>query len=107
MDHANAMNGISSVELATRLSTPAHHLPHQYRVDDTGAKVVVLLTVGANGDGSNEHLRLLSPLARKMAKQESPPHCSRHSPRTTTSRSKPRHHRHGIRRHVPGCAGHR
>ena len=39
-------------------------------MDDTEAKVVVLLTVGANGDGSNEHLRLLSPLARKMAKQE-------------------------------------
>ncbi|VUX37159.1 PTS system mannose-specific EIIBCA component [Bifidobacterium catenulatum] len=39
-------------------------------LDDTGAKVVVLLTVGASGDGSNEHLRLLSLFARKMAKQE-------------------------------------
>lgn len=108
MDHANAMNGISSVERRDEIiKRPLITSPHQYRVDDTGAKVVVLLTVGANGDGSNEHLRLLSPLARKMAKQESPPHCSRHSPRTTTSRSKPRHHRHGIRRHVPGCAGHR
>ncbi len=71
MDHANAMNGISSVErrdeIIKRLLITS---PHQYRVDDTGAKVVVLLTVGANGDGSNEHLRLLSPLARKMAKQE-------------------------------------
>lgn len=51
MDHANAMNGISSVE----------------RRDEI---IKRLLTVGANGDGSNEHLRLLSPLARKMAKQE-------------------------------------
>lgn len=71
MDHANAMNGISSVErrdeIIKRLLITS---PHQYRVDDTEAKVVVLLTVGANGDGSNEHLRLLSPLARKMAKQE-------------------------------------
>lgn len=37
---------------------------------DTGAKVVVLFTVGASGDGANEHLRLLSLFARKMAKQE-------------------------------------
>ena len=39
-------------------------------LDDTGAKVVVLFTVGASGDGANEHLRLLSLFARKMAKQE-------------------------------------
>ena len=39
-------------------------------LDDTGAKVVVLCTVGASGDGANEHLRLLSLFARKMAKQE-------------------------------------
>ena len=39
-------------------------------MDDTGAKVVVLFTVGASGDGANEHLRLLSLFARKMAKQE-------------------------------------
>ena len=39
-------------------------------LDDTGAKGVVLFTVGASGDGANEHLRLLSLFARKMAKQE-------------------------------------
>ena len=39
-------------------------------LDDTGAKVVVLFTVGASGDGANEHLRLLSLFARNMAKQE-------------------------------------
>ena len=39
-------------------------------LDDTGAKVVVLFTVGASGDGANEHMRLLSLFARKMAKQE-------------------------------------
>lgn len=39
-------------------------------LDETGAKVVVLFTVGASGDGANEHLRLLSMFARKMAKQE-------------------------------------
>lgn len=39
-------------------------------LDDTGAKVVVLFTVGASGDGANEYLRLLSLFARKMAKQE-------------------------------------
>ena len=39
-------------------------------LDETGAKGVVLFTVGASGDGANEHLRLLSLFARKMAKQE-------------------------------------
>lgn len=39
-------------------------------LDDTGAKVVVLLTVGASGEGSNEHLRMLSLFSRKMAKSE-------------------------------------
>ena len=39
-------------------------------LDDTGAKVVVLLTVGASGEGSSEHLRMLSLFSRKMAKSE-------------------------------------
>ncbi|MSS13297.1 PTS sugar transporter subunit IIA [Bifidobacterium tsurumiense] len=39
-------------------------------LDDTGAKIVVLFTVGASGEGSNDHLRLLSLFARKMAKAE-------------------------------------
>lgn len=38
-------------------------------LDDTGAKLVVMFTVGASGEGSNDHLRLLSLFARKMAQQ--------------------------------------
>jgi len=46
-----------------------HEIPWE-SLDDTGAKIVVLFTVGASGEGSNDHLRLLSLFARKMAKAE-------------------------------------
>lgn len=39
-------------------------------LDDTGAKVVVLLTVGAGGQGSQDHLKMLSLFARKLGKDE-------------------------------------
>lgn len=39
-------------------------------LDDTGAKLVVMFTVGASGDGANDHLKLLSLFARKMAQQQ-------------------------------------
>ena len=55
-------NGVAIAVLALELECES--------LDDTGAKVVVLFTVGASGDGANEHLRLLSLFARKMAKQE-------------------------------------
>lgn len=48
-------------------------LDHEIRwesLDDTGAKVVVLLAVGADGEGSNEHLRILSLFARKLGKSK-------------------------------------
>lgn len=39
-------------------------------LDETGAKAVVLFTVGANDDGAQEHLKLLSMFARKLAKSQ-------------------------------------
>jgi fructose PTS system EIIA component len=39
-------------------------------LDDTGAKVVVLFAVGATDAGSQEHLKLLSLLARRLAKAD-------------------------------------
>ena len=39
-------------------------------LDETGAKVVVMLTVEDHGEGANDHLRMLALFARKMARQE-------------------------------------
>ncbi|MFT8704386.1 PTS sugar transporter subunit IIA [Bifidobacterium aquikefiricola] len=38
-------------------------------LDSTGAKVVVLFAVGASGENSQEHLKLLSLFARQLAKE--------------------------------------
>ncbi|MCD8795014.1 PTS sugar transporter subunit IIA [Mammaliicoccus sciuri] len=39
-------------------------------LDDTGAKVVILLAVGEDNDNSKEHLKLLSLIARKLSNDE-------------------------------------
>ncbi|MCJ0943619.1 PTS sugar transporter subunit IIA [Mammaliicoccus sciuri] len=39
-------------------------------LDDTGAKVVILLAVGEDSDNSKEHLKLLSLIARKLSNDE-------------------------------------
>lgn len=46
-----------------------HEIPWE-SLDDTGAKVVVLFAVGADDEGSKQHLQLLSEFARKLAKAD-------------------------------------
>ncbi|BDR52110.1 PTS mannose transporter subunit IIAB [Bombiscardovia nodaiensis] len=46
-----------------------HEIPWE-SLDDTGAKVVALFAVGADDEGSQKHLQLLSLFARKLAKDE-------------------------------------
>ena len=60
-------------ETVTRNGVAIAILDHEIAwesLDDTGAKLVVMFTVGASGDGANDHLRLLSLFARKMAQQQ-------------------------------------
>ncbi|BDR53913.1 PTS mannose transporter subunit IIAB [Bombiscardovia apis] len=46
-----------------------HEIPWE-SLDDTGAKVVALFAVGADDEGSQQHLKLLSQFARKLAKDD-------------------------------------
>jgi len=60
-------------ETVTRNGVAIAILDHEIEwesLDDTGAKLVVMFTVGASGDGANDHLKLLSMFARKMAQQQ-------------------------------------
>ncbi|MCI1661161.1 PTS sugar transporter subunit IIA [Bifidobacterium psychraerophilum] len=60
-------------ETVTRNGVAIAILDHEIEwesLDDTGAKVVVLLTVGAGGQGSQDHLKMLSLFARKLGKNE-------------------------------------
>lgn len=39
-------------------------------IDEKGAKVIVLFAVGADNEGANQHLKLLSLFARKLGRDE-------------------------------------